>query len=173
MSTFLLQLGYSPLKFDLWCWTIDMKHKFLEFAFAIFLIFLNYLYIFAQSDRVSLKFEIEGKECDVENVEVLIHLDNKIIKALVDKDILVVPEELKSYQECTVQIIFQDYSLVFGPINVSDFDSRWVIGVDKSPFESRYAWKAKETTKKVLSMSYLEFHPKNAEGTVILVKKYK
>jgi hypothetical protein len=129
----------------------------------------------AQTGCVKVKFEIDGKEVD-QKFKVVLHINNEVIKpSIIGKGFNVSADVLKNHETVGVQFLSAEYDLFFESVHRSAFETEWIVGVDKPPFDNENIDSEEPVPpgKKLLIIYYINFIPKNAEGTRLVVKVYK
>jgi hypothetical protein len=79
------------------------------------------------------KIEIDGKKVK-KDYKVLLYSENKSVEAKRTVDGFIVPAELRGKEQLGVAITFGKHKLNFSDIHISNFDTDWIVGVDKKPF---------------------------------------
>jgi len=127
------------------------------------------------ADRwVKVKFEVDGKTVDQE-FKVLLYANNQVIEPTITGKNFELPPKLESVQTMKVRFLSGEYDLFFDSVHTTAFDTKWVIGVDKPPFDDENIDSEEPAPfgKKLLIIYYINFVPKNAEGTRLMVKVYE
>src|SRR2546421_10839113 len=116
----------------------------------------------AQSQCVSIKFEVDGKEVD-QKFKVQLYVDSKVIEPTVVGKSFIVPPELKEYEKVNVRFLSGKYDLYFESVYVTKFMTDWVVGVENPPFDSeKIASENPDPPGKTLSVIwYIDFVPKD------------
>jgi len=129
----------------------------------------------AQSQCVSVKFEVDGKEMD-QKFRILLYVDNKVLEPAVIGKSFVVPPELKGQEKVNLRFLSGEHDLSFESVYVTKFKTDWVVGVDTPPFDNEnLASENPDPPGKTLSVIwYIDFVPKDkGDGTRVVVKIYK
>lgn len=129
----------------------------------------------AQSQSVTIKFEVDGKEVD-QKFRVLLYFDNKVIEPTVVEKSFIVPPELKDQEKVNVRLLSGEYDLSFESVYLTKFKTDWVVGIDNPPFDDEnIASEQRNPPGKTLSVIwYIDFVPKDkGDGTRVVVKVYK
>jgi len=125
--------------------------------------------VYAQTSQIKVIFKVDEKEIEVCNYQVFISdPKNKIepIYLQTNKDIILVPSNIKEYSGVNVRIIFGEYDLKFYNIDPTLFNREWVVGVKKPPFEEDEEIPEEISNKKLKMIYYINFHPQDSEGRV-------
>jgi hypothetical protein len=126
-------------------------------------------------DWVRVKFEVDGKE-RLQSYKIFIYVNNQmLVPTLVDGG-FIVPPELKTPEfDKHIELHFMsgDYELVLKDLNKDNFDSEWLLGVTNPPFKEQPDLPLVKDGKKLRLIYYVEFHPRNAEGTGWVKRVYK
>lgn len=130
---------------------------------------------YSQVSKVSLEFVKNGRQIDLQNDEIDIFLvvikeEQKIIfKPILTGVVFTMPDLCGNNQG---HIILRHDGDVYGfGYNYLDFDQnmKWVMGVDKKPYDKEYFLKDIQD-KKVDGIAYIEFHPLEVgEGVVTTI----
>jgi len=128
----------------------------------------------AQTSCVKVKFEIDGIEVD-QKFKVLVHINNEVIEPSIVGKGFIVPPDLKNHETVGVQFLSGEYDLFFESVHKSAFETDWIVGVDKPPFDNENISSEKPDPpgKELLIIYYITFIPKNGEETRLVVKVYK
>ena len=129
----------------------------------------------AQTERVKVKFEEDGKEVDDE-FKLLFYVNGKEFKPTLLEKSFVVPPELGNYE--TVDVRFQSgaYDLFFESVYLTKFKTDWAVGVDNPPFDKDNTASDEPTPpdRELRILYYIDFTPKSkGDGTRMVVKVYK
>jgi hypothetical protein len=119
-----------------------------------------------------LRFEVDGKQRD-EKLRVFLKLGNRLIEPLRFENGFVVPAELGEQEKLDVRLIFGKYDLYFESIHASAFKTNWIVGVDEAPFDPDNIEPAPPPGKKLKLVYYIQFVPRDAEETRMVVRIYK
>jgi hypothetical protein len=118
-----------------------------------------------------LRFEVDKKEIKSDYKIVFYH-NGKIIEPTLNGNDFVVPKEIQD-SAVTMRFITKGYNLVFYPIYPSKFDTNWIVGVDKKPFDIENISPRK--AKKFKLIYYLQFVSDKGDDTriVVMISKTK
>ncbi len=115
------------------------------------------------------RIEIDGKEIQ-KSYKVFFLSNNKWIEAERTSTGFIIPSELKNEEYLTVLLAFGKYRLKFAGVHSSNFNTVWVVGVDKKPFsEENVTPEQAKTAKRVY---YIKFSGYGL-NTQLIVKVHK
>jgi hypothetical protein len=104
---------------------------------AVFFVFISMLVTTAVNGqerttkiRIKLETQIVGRDYRIK-----LYTGNKEIEPLHVDGGIRLPENFEKEKEICVKFSSGEYTLDFGPIDVSDFKTDWEIGIDYDPFE--------------------------------------
>src|ERR1700755_3278409 len=109
-----------------------------------------------------LKLEVDGREVH-KDFKILLYVDGREIAPARAGNGFIVPPELEGHENIDVRITWDEYDLTFDSVYISKFDTDWVVGVDKKPFdEENTASEVPPPPGKDLAMVYyIDFLPKD------------
>jgi hypothetical protein len=140
--------------------------KKLNLLFAIFCCLVAVNSVQAQDRKVKiLRFEVDNKEIK-SDFKIFLYTIDKEIEPLRDGNSFFVPREIDS-SIVTVRFITGSYDLLFYPIYPSKFNTDWVIGVDKKPFDIDNA--SSEEARNLKMIYYLQFVSHTGDDTILVV----
>jgi hypothetical protein len=121
-----------------------------------------------------LRLEVDGREVH-KDFKILLYDNEKEIEPVRDGNSFIVPSELQGRENIGVRIIWGEYDLTFDSVNISKFDTDWVVGVNKKLFDEEGT--ASEISaplgKKLLMVYYISFVPRDGgDGTRMTVRVY-
>ncbi len=144
--------------------------KKLNFLFAILCCLVVINSAQAQERKVKiLRFEVDKKEVKT-SFKIIIYLDDKEIEPRRDGDSFFVPQEIDN-SVVSVRFISDGYDLIFHPIYPAKFDTDWIIGVDKKPFDADNV--SPEEAQNVKMVYYAQFISREGDGTILVVSVLK
>lgn len=124
----------------------------------------------AQDRKVKvLRFEVDKKEIK-SSFKIILYLNDKEIEPVRDGNSFFVPQEVDN-SIVTVRFISSGYDLLFHPIYPAKFDTDWIIGVDKKPFDADNV--SPEETRNVKMVYYAQFISREGDGTILVVSVLK
>jgi hypothetical protein len=126
-----------------------------------------------QSDRVKVKFEVDGNEIK-QKFKVMLYVDDQVIEPVMSRNRFMVPPEIKNNEWVNVRFLSGGYDLYFGAIHVSAFETAWIVGVDNKPFdkENTASEEPEPVDKKLSNIYYIHFVSKSGLDTRTVVKVY-
>jgi hypothetical protein len=141
-----------------------MKKLNLLFAILSCLVVINSAQ--AQDRKVKvLRFEVDKKEIK-SSFEIIFYLNDMKIEPLWDGNSFVVPREIGD-SVVSVRFISGDYDLLFYPVYPSKFDTDWIIGIDKKPFDRDNA--SPQEAQNLKMIYYLQFVSHDGDDTILVV----
>jgi hypothetical protein len=127
------------------------KFNFLVLMLTLFL----WLPVHAQTIITKIsKLKIDEKEVKKDYKD-LLYSKNKSVEAKRTTNGFIVPDELRSEEYLDVTITFGKHKLDFSEIHISNFDTVWIVGVDKKPFSNVNSYLVERKTTK--SINYIVF----------------
>jgi hypothetical protein len=124
----------------------------------------------AQDRKVKIvRFEVDNKEIK-SDFKIMLYLNNKKIEPSRDGNSFLVPQEIDN-SVVTVRFISDGYDLLFHPIYPSKFDTDWIVGVDKKPFDTDNA--SPQEARNLKMIYYLQFVSPNGDDTILVVNVHK
>jgi hypothetical protein len=122
-----------------------------------------------------LKLEVDGREVH-KDFKILLYVGGREIAPARAGNSFIVPTELEGHQNVDVRITWDEYDLTFDSVYISKFDTNWVVGVDKKPFDEENT--ASEIPpppgKELVMVYYIDFLPKDGgDGTRAIVEMYR
>lgn len=127
----------------------------------------------AQSECVKVRFEVDGKHVPGNEFKVLINADGQTIESKLTENGFVVPSVVRTAKKLEVRFVAGEYDLLFSPLTKDHFDSEWVIGVNNPPFKEEPDLPLSKDGKELRLVYYIEFRPKEAEGTKWVTRVYR
>lgn len=126
-------------------------------------------YIIAQSNVVTVDFEVDGKKATYTSATVKFIYQNDTVNTSIKDGKLVIPDAMFK-KRSIVTFYIDNYVLAFDsiPVTLNSLNPKWIVGVDKKPFDKRKFWTVK-SWKKVQIVYYLD----NADGRMFTVDGYK
>lgn len=125
----------------------------------------------AQSQSVKiLKFEVDGKEVN-QHFKVLLYVKGNLIEPTMVENSFIIPPDIKDCETVGVRILSGDYDLIFDPVYQSKFNTDWIVGVDKKPFDQEYV--SLKEARRLKSIYYLQFVSHEGDDTRLVVKVRK
>ena len=125
----------------------------------------------AQTQSVKiLKIEIDGKEVK-QDFKVLLYANGSVIEPMRVENSFLVPVEVKNCKTVSVRFLFGDYNLFFDSVYLAKFETDWIVGVDKKPFDQEYV--PRKEARKFKFVYYLQFVSHQGDDTVMVVKVHK
>ena len=125
----------------------------------------------AQTDCVKIKFEVDGKEVK-QKFKIILYDNNKAIEPLVSENGFTVPLEIRNSEKVNVRFLSGEYDLFFESVYLPKFKTDWVVGIDRKPFDKDNLPQS-QPEKELLLIYYINFVPKDGDGTRMLVEVYK
>lgn len=120
----------------------------------------------AQDRKVKiLRFEVDKKEIE-SDFKIILYLNDKKIEPLQDGNSFLVPREIDN-SVVSVRFISGRYDLLFHPIYPPKFDTDWIIGVDKKPFDTDNA--SLQEARNLKMIYYLQFVSREGDDTILVV----
>lgn len=124
----------------------------------------------AQDRKVKmLRFEVDKKEIK-SDFRIILYLNKKKIEPIRDGNSFSVPQEINN-SVVSVRFISAGYDLLFYPIYPSKFDTDWIIGVDKKPFDPDDA--SPQEARNLKMIYYLQFVSHDGDDTILTVNVRK
>jgi hypothetical protein len=126
-------------------------------------------HVMAQDSVVNIDFEVDGKQSAYKNAIVRFIYNKDTINANVKDGKLTIPEMVLK-KRLIVTFYIDNYVLIFDsiPVTLNNLNPKWIVGVDKKPFDKKKFWTVK-SWKKVKIIYYLD----NADGRMFTVDCYK
>jgi hypothetical protein len=88
-------------------------------------------------DRITkIRIQLETQIVDWD-YRIKVYTADKEVEPLYEDGGIILPEDFKNEKEICIRFSSGEYTLDFGAIDVSDFMTEWVIGIDNDPFEDR------------------------------------
>src|SRR5947209_814174 len=81
-----------------------------------------------------LKLEVDGREIH-KGFKILLYVNGKEIEPMRNGNSFIIPPELQSCENVGVRFLWGKYNLFFDSVNISKFNTDWIVGVDKKPFD--------------------------------------
>lgn len=128
----------------------------------------------AQTDYVKVKFEVDGREVK-QKFKIMLYVNNQVIEPMVSENGFTTLPEIRSSEKVNVRFVSGEYNLFFDSVDISAFDTDWIVGVDNKPFdkENTASEEPDPPGKELLGIYYIHFVSKKGLDTRMVVKVYK
>lgn len=127
----------------------------------------------AQTKCVKITFEVDSKPVSSNKFKVLINADGQIIESKLTDNGFIVPPEVNTASKLEVRFVAGEYDLLFSALTKHHFDSEWIIGASNPTFKEEPDLPLKKDGKELRLVYYIEFRPKDAEGTKWITRVYR
>lgn len=116
-----------------------------------------------------LRFEVDGKPVR-KSFRVSLFDNDKFVDLKTVKDGFLLPAKFTKHEFVRIRFRIGSYDLLFDPIYRAKFETEWIIGVDRKPFDpdNVFVFSA-EQAKKTDIVHYIDFEPKSGDGTKLIV----
>ena len=116
-------------------------------------------FCFSEIEAQSLSTKIERIEIDGKTVKksykVFLLSRNEWIEAEKTATGFFIPDELKTNENLSVLFTFGKYKLEFSKVHISNFDTKWIVGVDEKPYSEELISSSQAKTAK--RVYYIKF----------------
>lgn len=122
-----------------------------------------------------LKLEVNGKEVH-KDFKVLLYVNGREIEPVREGEGFLVPAELQSCDSVGVRFIWGNHDLIFDSVNVSKFNTDWIVGVNTKLLDERNTVLGvpASLSKELVMIYYISFVPRDGgDETQVTVKVYK
>lgn len=133
-------------------------------------------FCFSEIEAQSLSTKIERIEIDGKVVKksykVFLRSSNEWIEAEKTATGFFIPDELKMNENLSVLFTLGKYKLEFSEIHISNFDTKWIVGVDEKPYSEDFISSSQAKTAK--RVYYIKFQGSiGLDRTLTVVQKKK
>jgi hypothetical protein len=125
----------------------------------------------AQTDPISVKFEVDGKEVH-QPFNIQISLNGLVLEPEIRNSGFVFPPEFLNQEKVNVRFISGKYNLFYEGVYMTKFNGEMVFGLENLPAGEDCNRTKPSPDAKPMMIYWLEFHPKNAAGTKLAVSTY-
>jgi hypothetical protein len=133
-------------------------------------------FCFGEIEAQSLSTKVERIEIDgkivKKNYKVFLRSGNEWIEAAKNATGFFIPDELKMNENLSVLVTFGKYKLEFAEVHISNFNTKWTVGVDEKPYSEELISSSQAKTAK--RIYYIKFQGGvGLDRTMTVVQKKK
>lgn len=120
--------------------------------------------------KLNITYEVDGVKIDSELIVIIRH-ENIELELKKDNNIFLVPGDILSLSNISVEIIVNKKSLIFAGISGNDFKSKWDLKTNNNPKTMKLPKKIKK--KNLVAVHFITFQPEIGISTNLYSFEYK